>query len=77
MFSLEPWLLWISNVDMWVSATGARFSKSLEQNYQRTACLQGEAKSTMCAFLVKFESGGYQMWIYMLVGMMSAWHSKT
>ena len=25
--------------------------------------LQGEAKCTVCAFLVKARSGGYQMWI--------------
>ena len=29
---------------MWVCATGARHSKSLERRSQRTACLQGEAK---------------------------------
>ena len=38
-FSLEPWLLLIPNVDMWVCATGARHSKSLERRCPRTACL--------------------------------------
>ena len=42
-FSLEPRLWWIPNVDMWVCATGARHSKSLERRSQRTVCLWGEA----------------------------------
>ena len=60
-FSLDPWLLLIPNVDMWVCATGARHSKSLERRSQRTACLRGEAK--IYTFLVKAESGGCQTWI--------------
>ena len=49
---------------MWVCATGARHSKSLERGSQRTACLRGRLKFTlMCTFLVKAESGGYQTWI--------------
>ena len=59
-FSLELWLWWIPNVDMWVCATGAQHSKSLEWHCERTACLWGEAKCTVCAFSVKAESGGYQ-----------------
>ena len=35
-------------MDMWVCATGAW--KSLEPRCQRTACLEGEAKCTVCAF---------------------------
>ena len=34
-FSLETWLWWIPNVDMWVGATGARHSKSLERRSQK------------------------------------------
>ena len=53
-------------MDVWVRATGARHSKSLERRSQRTACLRGRLKFTlMCTFLVKAESGGYQTWIYM------------
>ena len=41
-FSLEPyaWLLYLPNVDMWVCATGARHSNSLERRCPRTAHLQ-------------------------------------
>ena len=39
-FCLEPWLLLIPNVDVWVCATGARHRKSLERRCPRTACLR-------------------------------------
>ena len=29
-FSPEPWLLWISNVEIWTSIVGSRHSKTLE-----------------------------------------------
>ena len=48
----------------WGCATGARHSKGLEPRCQRTACLGGEAKCTVCAFLVKAESGGYQTYAW-------------
>ena len=55
-FSLEPWLLYIPNVDMWVCATGARHSKSLERRCPRTACLRRGPKIiysyyTRCALI--------------------------
>ena len=63
----------IPNVDMWVCATGARHSKSLERRGQRTACLRGF--TLMCTFLVKAEwwMSNVDMW----VGTRSAWHSKS
>ena len=44
------------NVDMWVCATGARHSKSLERRCPRTACLRRGPKIiysyyTRCAFI--------------------------
>ena len=39
-FSLKMWQWWILNMDMWVCATGAQHSKSLEPRCQRTACLR-------------------------------------
>ena len=55
-FSLEPWLLSIPNVDMWVCATGARHTKSLERRCPRTACLRRGPKIiysyyTRCALI--------------------------
>ena len=55
-FSVEPWLLQIPNVDMWVCATGARHSKSLERRCPRTVCLRRGPKIiyscyTRCALI--------------------------
>ena len=49
-FSLEPWLVKIPNVDMWVCATGARHSKNLERRCPRTACLRRGPK-IICSYL--------------------------
>ena len=68
----------IPNVDMWVCATGARHSKSLERRSQRTATVfTGEAKIYTDVYISR-ESG--EWWISNVdiwVGTRSVWHSKS
>ena len=61
-FSLELRLWWILNVDMWVCATGAWHSKSLEWRCQRTAFSRA-AKYLSASFLLNRGCGGYKTWI--------------
>ena len=64
-------------IPMWVCATGAQHSNSLERRSQRTACLRGEANIYTDVY-ISCESG--EWWLSnvdMWVGTRSAWHSKS